>query len=106
MDLIIMIRRITVFDLRRMVLLAALLIRFTIAAEEPAPPEVHGPKIMGKTVEGWIAHLRKYENEDERKLAMMCLADFGAAAAPAVPDLVTLSKDELQPNTQRMAAEA
>ena len=84
---------------------STLLCSIKAAEEPPAPPESTGPKIMGKTVDGWIEHLKKFENEDERKVALMCLADFGPAAAAAVPELITLSKDELQPNTQRMAAE-
>lgn len=81
-------------------------------AEEPPPPQpvaIPAPKpltrIMGKDVQGWVAHLKKYENEQERKLAMFCLTDFGPAAAEAVPELLALCKDELQPETQRWAAE-
>lgn len=92
-------------SLLRSILVASVILSAANAAEEPPASEAAGPRIMGKTVEGWIAHLKKYENEDERKLAMLCLGDFGPAAAAAVPELVALSKDELQPNTQRMAAE-
>jgi len=85
----------------------------TCAAEEPPPPRavaIPAPKpltrIMDKDVRGWIEHLQKHENEQERKLAMFCLTDFGPAAAAAVPELLVLCKDELQPETQRWAAEA
>lgn len=53
--------------------------------------------IYGKNVDGWIAHLGKYENEKERTLALVCLGEFGPAAAQAVPELRKLLKEELQP---------
>ncbi|MCY3024157.1 MAG: HEAT repeat domain-containing protein, partial [Planctomycetota bacterium] len=83
-----------------------------LAAEDGTAPPVAIPdpkplqQIFGKDVRGWIEHLKKYENEKERKLAMFCLIDFGPAAADAVPELVTLCKDELQPDTQRWAMDA
>jgi ATP-binding cassette subfamily B multidrug efflux pump len=72
-----------------------------VAIPEPKPVA----RIMGKDLQGWIAHLKKHENEQERKLAMFCLTSFGPAAAEAVPELLALLHDELQPETQRWAAE-
>jgi len=60
---------------------------------------------MGKNVAGWVAHLTHYENEKERRLAMLCLIDFGPAAAPAIPELLKLMKDQLQSTTRRVAME-
>ncbi|HEY3321371.1 MAG TPA: HEAT repeat domain-containing protein [Planctomycetota bacterium] len=62
-------------------------------------------QIMGKDVNAWIEHLKTHENEDERKLAMFCLQDFGPAASAAVPELITLLGEELQTTTPRWAAE-
>src|SRR4051812_21148622 len=83
-------------------IISFVLISVCATAEEPLPST---SRIMGKSVEGWIEHLKKYENEEERRVALVCLSDFGPAAAAAVPELLVLSKDELQPNTQRLAAE-
>ncbi len=79
----------------------ALLLITSLHAEEPPAPA----RILGKSVDGWIEHLKKYENEEERRIALVCLSDFGPAAAAAVPELLSLSKDELQPGTQRLAIE-
>ncbi|MGD0094719.1 MAG: HEAT repeat domain-containing protein, partial [Planctomycetota bacterium] len=83
----------------------------SLAEEPPAQPRATIPEpkpitqIMGKNVQGWIAYLKQHENEQERKLAMFCLVDFGPAAAEAVPELLELCKDELQTDTPRWAAE-
>jgi len=61
---------------------------------KPAGPPA---KIHGRTVEDWITHLGKYENEKERTLALLCLGEFGPAAAQAIPELRKLLKEELQP---------
>jgi hypothetical protein len=66
---------------------------------------------MDKDVQGWIAHLKKYENEQERKLAMLCLTDFGPAAAAAVPDTVVFDSElggklTGQPSPLRVTASA
>jgi HEAT repeat protein len=70
-----------------------------VAVPDPAPPE----KILGVDAEGWIDHLKTHENEQERKIAMFCLADFGEAAAGAVPEILSAAKDELQPEMERWA---
>src|SRR5690348_1437227 len=68
-------------------------------AMEPAPLD----KILDMDATGWTERLKRFENEKERKLAMLCLIDFGAAAAPAVDELIALCKQEAQPETQRWA---
>ena len=73
----------------------------TVTIPTPAPLE----RILDKDVGGWIEHLKNHENEQERKLALLCIADFGAAASEAVPELMALMKDELQPETQRWSIE-
>jgi hypothetical protein len=55
-------------------LIAALLgLCVSLRAAEPAAVE----KILGKDVNGWVEHLKHYENETERKKAMLCLMTFG-----------------------------
>jgi HEAT repeat protein len=85
-----------------------------VSAEEPAgavvPPAggvepLVPQRILGRSVEEWVKHLETRETERERKLAMTCLMDFGPAAAAAVPELIRLCKDEIQPDTPRWAAE-
>ncbi|HYG76184.1 MAG TPA: HEAT repeat domain-containing protein [Planctomycetota bacterium] len=84
---------------------ATVLIATSLFAGEDAPVQSlpATARIMGKDVAGWIEHLKHYENENERKLAMLCLSEFGPSAAPAVPELQVLMKDELQANTRRWA---
>jgi HEAT repeat protein len=81
-----------------------------VIIEQQPPVEIPeykaATKILGKNVAGWIEHLQTHENEKERKLAIMCLTDFGAAAAGAVPELRKLLKDELQPDVGRYAIDA
>lgn len=63
-----------------------------------------GTRILNRTVEEWVERLKGTEIEEERKLAMFCLAEFGPAAAGAVPELLAVSRDEFQPENQRWAA--
>ena len=66
---------------------------------DPAPVE----RIMDKDVNGWIEHLKTYENEQQRLLAIYCLSEFGPAAAGAVDELRRLFKADAQPDVQRFA---
>src|ERR1051326_6411133 len=84
----------------------------TVYAEDGTAPEVPQPtamepapldKILDMDANGWTERLKRFENEKERKLAMLCLIDFGPAAAPAVDELIALCKQEAQPETQRWA---
>jgi HEAT repeat protein len=83
-----------------------------LRAEDGTAPEVPQPtamepalldKILDMDANGWTERLKRFENEKERKLAMLCLIDFGPAAAPAVDELIALCKQEAQPETQRWA---
>lgn len=79
----------------RRILLAICLCSFAaLSGEAPLGPPA---TLYGKSVEGWVEHLAKYENETQRTLALFCISEFGAAAANAVPELRKLLKEELQP---------
>jgi HEAT repeat protein len=85
---------------------------FTAAAasetQTPAPNANSYPPavktILGRDVNEWIEFLKTHEDPEKRKTAMVCLADFGPAAADAVEELLAVSADEIQPENQRWAA--
>ncbi|HYF50923.1 MAG TPA: HEAT repeat domain-containing protein [Planctomycetota bacterium] len=89
--------------LRVCIALAAIALASAARAETPTPAPHVVERIMGKDAAGWVEHLKRFENEFERKKAMLCLMEFGSDAADAVPELRVLMKDELQVETQRFA---
>ena len=95
--------------MRRLLLSLVFLAPHAVWAQDPdppvAPPDSTPPlRILGRDANEWVARLKRTEQAEERKLAMFCLAEFGPAAAGAVPELLAVSKDELQPENQRWAA--
>lgn len=76
-----------------------------LCAEEAAPA-VELERIMGKDARGWLQHLQDHEDPDERKLAIYCLGEFGAAAREAVGALAKFVRDPLDSEVRRFAMDA
>ncbi len=86
-------------------ILAASLFALQLRAEDA--PTIYDPapvqKVLDKDVNGWIEHLKGFENEKQRRLAMLCIAEFGPGAVGAVDELRRLFKAGAQPEVQRSA---
>ncbi|MBI3829555.1 MAG: HEAT repeat domain-containing protein, partial [Planctomycetes bacterium] len=78
---------------------------FRLSAEEPPAP-VELERIMGKDAQGWLQHLQEHEDPDERKLAIYCLGEFGAAAKESVGALTKFVRDPLDTEIRRFAMDA
>jgi HEAT repeat protein len=87
--------------MRTIVITLYLLCSALMAGEEYEPAPV--PRILGKDVNAWTEHLKTYENDKQRRLAMLCLAEFGPAAGGAVDELRRVMKADAQPEVQRSA---
>ena len=87
--------------------LAVLAVSVARAADDTATPVGYEPapvqRILGKDVNGWIEHLKSFENDKQRRLALFCLAEFGPAASGAVDELRRVMKADAQPEVQRAA---
>ncbi|MCW8129399.1 MAG: HEAT repeat domain-containing protein [Planctomycetota bacterium] len=87
-------------------LLLALAAGPCLRAEEPALNEVAVEQILGRDARGWLQHLLGHDDQDERKLAMYCLSEFGPAAREAVDALLKQAADPVDFDIRRFALDA